>query len=164
MADQPDQPAQRELRSILQSTRVGDLKLTQCPRLTPTATVAEAAAAMRRQSHGSAVVCSDDKVAGIFTERDLMRVIASGKGLEIPLASVMTSKPKTITEGDSLFEVARSMDQGGYRRLPVVDSAGKPVAIIDVKTLVHFLVEHFPAAVYNQAPHAQLTAKHREGA
>jgi hypothetical protein len=38
------------------------------------------------------------------------------------------------------------------------------VAIIDVKALVHFLVEHFPAAIYNQASHAQLIAKDREGA
>jgi len=159
-----DQPAQRELRSILQSTRVGDLKLTPCPILQPTATVAEAAAAMRRQSHGSAMVCAAGKVVGIFTERDQMRVVAGGKGLEIPLSQVMTANPKTVTMAETLFEVARSMDEGGYRRLPVVDAAGAPAAIVDVKALVHFLVEHFPAAVYNQASHEQVTAKDREGA
>jgi CBS domain-containing protein len=159
-----DQPAQRELRSILRSTRVGDLKLTPCPILSPNATVAEAAVAMRRQSHGSAMVCTAGKVVGIFTERDLMRVIASGKGLEVPLSQVMTANPKTVTDAETLFEVARSMDQGGYRRLPVVDSTGRPSAIVDVKALVHFLVEHFPAAIYNQASHEQLTAKDREGA
>jgi CBS domain-containing protein len=159
-----EQSGQRELRSILMSTRVGDLALNPCPSLSPTSTVAEAAAAMRRQSHGSALVCSDDKVVGIFTERDLMRVVAKGMGLDVPLAQVMTVKPKTVTMEDTLLTVAGSMDKGGYRRLPVVDSAGKPAGIIDVKTLVHFLVEHFPAAVYNQASHAQLTAKNREGA
>ena len=159
-----DQPAQRELRSILQSTRVGDLELIPCPILPPTATVADAAASMRQQSHGSALVCSGGKAAGIFTERDLMRVIAAGKQLDIPLSEVMTAKPKTVTMDDTLFTVARSMDEGGYRRLPVVDAAGIPVSIVDVKTLVHFLVEHFPATVYNQASHDQLIAKDREGA
>src|SRR5580704_11107373 len=101
-----DQPAQRELRSILRSTQVGDLELTPCPTLPPTATVAEAAAAMRRESHGSALVCSGGKLVGIFTERDLMRVVASGKGLEVPLSQVMTGKPKTVTMADSLIEVA----------------------------------------------------------
>jgi hypothetical protein len=76
----------------------------------------------------------------------------------------MTNNPKTVTTADTLFEVARSMDEGGYRRLPVVDAAGVPTAIVDVKALVHFLVEHFAAAVYNQASHEQLTAKDREGA
>jgi CBS domain-containing protein len=159
-----DQPAQRELRSILQSTRVGDLELTPCPILQPTATVAEAAAAMRQESHGSALVCAVGKVVGIFTERDLLRVIAADRGLNMPLSNVMTNNPKTVTTADTLFEVARSMDEGGYRRLPVVDAVGVPTAIVDVKSLVHFLVEHFAAAVYNQASHKQLTAKDREGA
>ena len=56
------------------------------------------------------------------------------------------------------------MDEGGYRRVPVLDSSGTPVGVVDVKTITHFLVEHFPAAVYNQASHAQLIAKDREGA
>jgi hypothetical protein len=56
------------------------------------------------------------------------------------------------------------MDEGGYRRLPVVDSSGAPAGIVDTKSLVHFLVGHFPAAIYNQAPHASLLAKDREGA
>jgi CBS domain-containing protein len=159
-----DQPAQRELRSILQSTRVGDLELTPCPILQPTATVAEAAAAMRQESHGSALVCAVGKVVGIFTERDLLRVIAADRGLNMPLSHVMTNAPKTVTTADTLFEVARSMDEGGYRRLPVVDAVGVPTAIVDVKALVHFLVEHFASAVYNQASHKQLTAKDREGA
>jgi CBS domain-containing protein len=159
-----DQPAQRELRSILQSTRVGDLELTPCPILQPTATVAEAAAGMRQESHGSALVCAVGKVVGIFTERDLLRVIAADRGLNMPLSNVMTNNPKTVTTADTLFEVARSMDEGGYRRLPVVDAVGVPTAIVDVKSLVHFLVEHFAAAVYNQASHKQLTAKDREGA
>jgi CBS domain-containing protein len=159
-----DQPAQRELRSILQSTRVGDLELTPCPILQPTATVAEAAAAMRQESHGSALVCAVGKVVGIFTERDLLRVIAADRGLSMPLSHVMTNNPKTVTTADTLFEVARSMDEGGYRRLPVVDAVGVPTAIVDVKALVHFLVEHFASAVYNQASHKQLTAKDREGA
>ena len=117
-----------------------------------------------QESHGSALVCAVGKVVGIFTERDLLRVIAADRGLNLPLSHVMTNNPKTVTTADTLFEVARSMDEGGYRRLPVVDAAGVPTAIVDVKSLVHFLVEHFPSAVYNQASHEQSTAKDREGA
>jgi CBS domain-containing protein len=110
------------------------------------------------------LVCAVGKIVGIFTERDLMRVIAADRGLNLPLSHVMTANPKTVTTADTLFEVARSMDEGGYRRVPVVDAAGVPTAIVDVKALVHFLVEHFPSAVYNQASHDQLTTKDREGA
>ena len=155
-----------ELRSILTSTKVDELTLTlkSHPTLEPTATVADAAEAMRQHSHGCAVVCTDGQLVGIFTERDLLRVIRHGKSLEAPLSEVMTADPETLTTEDSLFEAARRMDQGGYRRLPVVDADGSPKGIVDVKTIAHFLVEHFSATIYNQAPHDAVIAKHREGA
>ena len=153
-----------KLRSILTSTTVGELTLNTQPTLGPTDTVAAATAEMRKASHGSAVVCSGDRLVGIFTERDLLPVLLSRDGIETPLSEVMTADPQTVTVADSLLEAVRLMDQGGYRRLPVVDEVGKPVGFIDTKTIVHFLVEHFPSAVYNQASHAQLIARYREGA
>lgn len=153
-----------ELRSILTATRVGEIALAECPQLRPSDTVAAATAEMRRASHGCAVICQGGKLVGIFTERDLLRVIHEGLSLQTPLADVMTANPQTVTPDDSLLDATGWMDQGGYRRLPVVDGDGKAVGIVDVKTITHFLVEHFPEAVYNQAAHAQLIAKHREGA
>ena len=81
----------------------------------------------------------------------------------MPLSQVMTANPKTVTTADTLFEVARSMDEGGYRRAARRRRDGRPVAIVDVKALVHFLVEHFPAAVYNQASHEQLDCQRPRG-
>jgi CBS domain-containing protein len=160
----PDGPRSPELRSILTSTRVGELTLTSWPTLTPEDSVAAAAACMRQEGHGSALICAAGRLVGIFTERDLLRVIGAGRDFSLPLADVMTADPRTVTTGTTLFEATNLMDEGGYRRLPVVDEDGRPVGIVDVKTVTHFLVEHFPAAVYNQASHAQLLARHREGA
>ncbi|MBW3542772.1 MAG: CBS domain-containing protein [Planctomycetes bacterium] len=159
-----DDSSRVELRSILTLTRVGEIALSTRPTLTPGDTIAAAAARMREESHGSALICSDGKLVGIFTERDLLRVIAAGRDLNTPLSEVMTVRPQTVTTEQTLFDATRWMDEGGYRRLPVVDASGAPVGIIDVKNITHFLVEHFPEAVYNQASHAQLIARHREGA
>lgn len=159
-----DRSSPLELQGILTSTRVGELPLVDCPALTPADTLADAARAMRTASHGCAVVCQGGKLVGIFTERDLLKAIGSGRTLDDRLADAMTANPKTVTTNDSLFEVAQSMDQGGYRRIPVVDAAGSPAGIVDTKSLVHFLVGHFPAAVYNQASHSELLTKDREGA
>ena len=112
----------------------------------------------------AAMVCRDGKLIGIFTERDLMKLLAEGKSLDLPVSEVMTSRPRTVSVDDVLMTVIELMDEGGYRRLPVVDSSGSPVGIVDVKSVVHFLVEHFPKAVYNQAPRALLRSKDREGA
>jgi CBS domain-containing protein len=153
-----------ELRSILNSTQVSELPLPAHPVLQPSDSLSVAAQEMRSMNYGGAVICENGKLLGIVTERDLLRYVNRGAAMDVPLASMMTQNPQTVTASASLFEAIRLMDKGGYRRLPVVDAAGVPVGMVDVKGIVHFLVEHFPAAVYNQASHAQLLAKHREGA
>lgn len=152
------------LRQLLTSSRVGQLAPKEVPVLRGEQSVAEAVREMRAHSHGSAMVCRDGKLIGIFTERDLLKIMASGTRLDRPLTVAMTSRPRTVGVDDTLMTVIQLMDEGGYRRLPVVDSSGSPVGIVDVKSVVHFLVEHFPKAVYNQAPRALLNARNREGA
>jgi CBS domain-containing protein len=152
------------LRQLLTTSRVGQLAPKEVPVLRGEQTIADAVREMRSHSHGSTMICRDGKLIGIFTERDLMKHLAAGKALDDALSAVMTGKPRTVTLDDSLMTVIQLMDEGGYRRLPVVNSSGSPVGIVDVKSVVHFLVEHFPKAVYNQAPRALLNARDREGA
>jgi CBS domain-containing protein len=159
-----DDSGEVHLRRILKSTRVGELAIASRPALAPHNTLADAARDMRRASHGSAFVCTGGKLVGIFTERDLLKRISQGANMQTPLAEVMTKSPRTITADDTLFDALRLMDDGGYRRLPVVDAAGAPIGVVDVKTIVHFLVEFFPGAVYNQAATRQLIPDQPEGA
>ncbi len=153
-----------DLRDLLDNTLVGEVTIAGRPSLKCDDTVADAAAKMREVSHGSALVCNDGKLVGIFTERDLLKALASDNGLSSSLADAMTKSPQTVTTGDSLKHAMELLNAGGYRRLPVVDASELPVGIIDVKTVVHFLVEHFPESIYTQASHADLTARDREGA
>ena len=153
-----------DLKSILNSTHVGELLLQAGVELRPDQSVAEAAAEMRTQSHGSAVICEGQTLVGIFTERDLLGFLARGGDLQTPLADVMTERPHTVSQDDFLIDAIRLMDSGGYRRVPVVDENGASSGIVDVKTVVHLLVEHFPAAVYNKASQDQIIARSREGA
>ncbi len=158
-----------EVQSLLLSTKVGELVLTARPTLTPQSSVGEAAREMRASRHGSVTVLENGRIAGLFTERDLLRLFAKHRQraeevLAIPLSEVMTRNPAVVTTGETLFEAARRMDEGGYRRLPVLDDAGTCVGYVDVKTVTHFLVEHFPAAIYNQASYQDSLAKAPEGA
>lgn len=152
-----------QLKGILDRITVGELTRTGYPTLSPDDSIQDAVAAMRQSRHGSAVVCRERELVGILTERDLLRAINEGR-FESRVRDVMSADPKTVSTSDPLIAATRLMDQGGYRRLPVVDEDGRPVGVVDVKAISHFIVEHFPQAVYNQAAHAQLLARHREGA
>lgn len=63
----------------------------------PTPTAAEAVALMHRDQVGCVLVCQEDRLLGIFTERDLMRrVLAAGKPLTLPVAECMTTDPVAV--------------------------------------------------------------------
>ena len=119
--------------------------------------MADAVDLMRRDNVGCVLVCDGDRLVGLFTERDLMtRVLAVGKPLSHPVAEVMTPDPETVSPKDPVRLAVRKMKAGGHRHLPVVDEAGRPVGMVSVKGVVRYLVEHYPAAVYNQPPPGQV--------
>ncbi|HXG12125.1 MAG TPA: CBS domain-containing protein [Gemmataceae bacterium] len=127
--------------------------------------IADAVRLMRQERVGCVLVCDGDRLVGIFTERDLMRrVVAEGKPLTGPVAECMTPDPVTVHPKTSIGAAVRRMEEGGYRHLPVVNEAGRPVNVLSVKHIVHYLVEHFPAAVYNLPPDPGMVPHEPEGA
>jgi CBS domain-containing protein len=154
-----------ELTRHLKSETVGDLRPGPALCVKPSDTIGAAIGVMRQQQVGCLLVCSDKKVIGVFTERDLMtRVLAVNRPLTTLVADVMTPEPVTVTKEDSIRRALVRMERGGYRHLPVVDDAGKAIGILSVRKIVHYLAEHFPAAVYNQPPDSATYPKHRGGA
>jgi CBS domain-containing protein len=133
--------------------------------LRPDQTVSEAVNLMRRENVGCLLVCEHDRLVGIFTERDLMRrVLALGKPLTLKLADCMTPDPASVEAKEPIGAAVRRMEEGGYRHLPVVDDQHKPVGLLSVKRIVHYLVEHFPGTVYNLPPDPGAVHKQPEGA
>lgn len=117
---------------------------------------------MQQCRTGAALICKGALLVGIFTEHDMLAVVARGESLDAPISTCMTRDPTTINRSASLAAAIRTMSVGGYRQLPVVDEQGRPCGLVKVKGIVHYLVEHFPQAVYNLPPKLQLQG--REGA
>jgi CBS domain-containing protein len=131
----------------------------------PGQSVAQAVALMRQEQVGCILVFEAEKLVGIFTERDLMRrVLAPGKPLTTPVAECMTSPPVVVHPKEPIAAAVRRMVDGGYRHLPVVESSGRPVGILSVKRIIHYLVEHFPGTIYNLPPDPGAVPNEREGA
>jgi len=118
---------------------------------------------MRDQARGAVLVCRDAKLVGIFTERDALRRLAHCEDLGIPIERYMSPKPATIRSSDTVGTAVRKMSTSGFRRLPIVDDAGRPLGLLDVSGIVHWLVQHFPEAVYNLPPVSKHVTQEREG-
>jgi CBS domain-containing protein len=153
------------LAKNLKIDSVSRLHPTPPLRVAPRQAVADAVALMRQERVGCVLVCEGERLVGIFTERDLMRrVLASGKPLTLPIAECMTPHPVAVHRKEPIGAAVRRMEEGGYRHLPVVDEAGRVVGVLSVKRIVHYLVEHFPATIYNLPPDPGVVQHEREGA
>ncbi len=121
---------------------------------------------MQAERAGVVLVCEGNDLVGIFTERDVLKLMAEQTDLEKPITTFMISDPVTVSEKETVGETIRKMSEGGYRHLPLVDvdDPKKPLGMIDVRGIVHYLVEHFPDAIYNLPPNPQQKPTEREGA
>lgn len=141
------------------SSAVFTEELGRVPRPAPVivevkASIADAIARMNGGHVGCALVVRDGKLAGIFTERDVLRKVAGSK-LDLtttPVEQVMTPNPDTLPATASIAFALREMSVEGYRHIPLVNADGSPVGVVSVRDIVTWLVEFLPASVLNLPP------------
>jgi len=111
--------------------------------VTSDATLSEAARLMARRHIGAVVVKGrDGSIAGIFSERDLVRAIAdeSVAALAKPVGSRMTRDVTTCFEFDTIEELMETMTRGRFRHMPVVDD-DQLVGIVSIGDVVKTRIE-----------------------
>ena len=104
--------------------RMDEIVRNQRPVMLPgEATVRDACARMHDHKIGAILVTdAAGGLAGIFTGRDLVRIIAAGEAAETTaLGAVMTREPLTMAPGRTAIEALRLMQDAGFRHIPVVD-------------------------------------------
>jgi len=115
---------------------------------TPGTLVSKAAQRMAAKNVGAVMVVAEQRLVGIFTERDVVfRVVAKGLDPQATrLSDVMTREPVTI-DPDTPFGYAMVlMQENGFRHLPVVEN-GKPVGIVSARSAMDPELEEFVSEV-----------------
>jgi len=101
---------------------VSDLMTTRMVSASRDDPVADAAAAMVQQKVGSALIMQGLFLAGILTERDVLRAAASGSDLtSSPVSAWMTKDPESASPGTTVEEAIQLMLLHGFRHLPVTE-------------------------------------------
>jgi CBS domain-containing protein len=110
-----------------------------------TASVQEAARAMRDQDIGDVIVIKHNQVCGIVTDRDIaVRIVAEAQDpTTTTLADIYSHSLLTVTPTDSIEHAVRLMRDHAIRRLPVLEG-GKAVGIVSLGDLA---VEREPQSV-----------------
>jgi CBS domain-containing protein len=152
-----------EIRGALLNDKVAVLGPAEPVCLRESATVQEAVERMlaHRQA-GVLVVDADGRLIGIFTERDVLtRVVGQARDARrTALGEVMTRDPEALRPGDRVAYAVHSMSVAGYRTVPLVDVAGRPLGVVTVSDVIRWLAGLFPEAVLNLPPGDALKRPH----
>jgi CBS domain-containing protein len=106
----------------------------------PEERLGEAARRMAGRGVGAVLVMEGGKLAGILTERDLLKAVARGFTEDAKVADWMTRHPETIESSDATDHAAALMIHGGFRHLPVTEG-GDVVGIISIRDLMRVALE-----------------------
>ncbi len=103
----------------------------------PHRTVREAAQILHEKGIGAVVVTgADGIVLGIFSERDVVKVLAlGGAALEDSVSKHMTSRVVTATEDTGVLQLMERMTEGRFRHIPVVEK-GRLQGLVSIGDLV----------------------------
>ncbi|MFO7640126.1 MAG: CBS domain-containing protein [Candidatus Competibacteraceae bacterium] len=111
--------------------------------MAPSETVAAAVARMKEKNIGSLIVKEGESVVGILTERDLLvRVLAAGRPLSLPVAEVMTSGPFCLSPETTVGQAMSVVTDVRIRHLPVVEE-NRLVGMVSIRDLGDWLVANF---------------------
>ena len=120
------------LNHVKDVMRQGDL----VPKIPHTATVFDAMLELSRTGVGLVAICQDNnKIAGVFTDGDLRRLLLKNGTLQDSISSVMTSPGFQIPESWKAVEALKSFNDHNITAAPVVNSAGELVGALNIHDL-----------------------------
>ena len=111
--------------------------------VTPGTSVAQLSQQLSARRIGSMLVLDGEgSVAGIVSERDLVRALAShgAKAMELEARQVMTRDVVTCDPDDSIDQVMQTMTRGRFRHLPVLQG-GRVLGVLSIGDLVKAVIE-----------------------
>lgn len=130
------------------------------------ATVGAALTAVKRHGMGYVLIIDDGgRPVGIMSEREvLLRVVARDVKYDAAVVKFMSDCPEKLTARDPIAGAIELMNEGGERNIPIVDAAGRAIAVLRTLDIIHFLGEAFPAQVLNLPPRPHQLIPEGEGA
>jgi CBS domain-containing protein len=102
--------------------------------------LAEVAERMVEREVGAVLVLAGERLAGILTERDVLRAVARGIRDDALVRDWMTTDPETIEPDETTEHAATLMMHGGFRHLPVTED-GAVVGILSIRDLMRIALE-----------------------
>jgi CBS domain-containing protein len=121
---------------------IADVMSPRVVSVRPEETVQVAIARMLEENIGSVAVCEDQRLVGIFTERDVLRLAGEGAAFDrLRVGDVMTRTLVTVPPDVDLMDAARLMGEKKIRHLPVLQGEHL-LGVVGIREVMRSLLEH----------------------
>jgi CBS domain-containing protein len=132
--------------------RVRVLQTSDYVAVSPFTPLSQAIEAMKTDEGGCVIVSDDGRVAGIFTERDLLtKIIGQDVDLNSPISQWMHRTVETLSPDATVGDAVKLMNEKGFRNIPLVKK-GELIGLISVFDIITYLAECYPKATMNLPP------------
>jgi CBS domain-containing protein len=161
-----EHPGPDDLQSALADDPLGEVIRQEALTVEVGASLATVIRRMQEEHRGYVAVLRDGKLAGIFTERDLLLRVA-GRQLVFEQTAVdnyMTPDPITLPPDAGVAHAINLMVVEGFRHIPLVDDTGRLVKVVSMRNLMEYLSDFFRRDVLNLPPNPHPAYRTREGA
>jgi CBS domain-containing protein len=101
----------------------------------------EVAQRMVDRDVGAVLVMEGEALAGILTERDVLRAVAAGIDADTLVSDWMTRDPETMAPDDTTAHAAVLMIHGGFRHLPLMEG-DTPVGMLSIRDLMRVVLDN----------------------
>jgi len=107
----------------------------------PDETLVQVAQRMVERDVGAVLVMEGESLAGILTERDVLRAVAAGIQDDSRVSDWMTRDPETMEPEDTTAHAAVLMIHGGFRHLPLVEDE-EVVGMLSIRDLMRVVLDN----------------------
>lgn len=153
------------VEEVLQTDPISSLGLQSPVTIGRSATVGAALEAIQQQGKGYVLITDAGKPIGVMSEREvLMRIVARDVSYRDNVEKYMSADVPTLTEKDRIARAIGLMIDTNSQYVPIVDGAGRAVAVLRTLDVIQFLAEAFPAQVLNLPPRPDQKMVKPEGA
>ena len=118
-------------------------------------------------SHSSCIIIvKNNKITGIFTERDIVtKIVSRNVNLENEkICDYMTNNPEILQSDDSIAFALNKMTDGGFRHVPIVHSISQDLYVISMQDIIKSIGDYYFADILNLPSQPLRSSSHREGA
>jgi CBS domain-containing protein len=129
------------LERALSKEPVREIQMGPYAEVPPATLIRQAVHVLHGLKVASLLVVDQEKLVGIFTERDVLERVAERfqRIADAPISEVMTLNPLVVYDTDAAGVALRAIATAGYRHVPVLNASGQLLGIVSPRRVFTFL-------------------------